>query len=504
MTVQKSTPALYEEYSAKMQKIADVRNAMAVLGWDQETYLPPAGAAFRGQQLTTLSTIAHELFTEPALGDLLQELRQRNDLNSVQQKNVTLSLEDYEKNRKYPAAFVAELSIATNIAYHAWIKSRKENSFETFEPSLNRMVELKKKEADILGYEGHPYNALLNEYEKGADVQMLDKVFSDVKTSLLPVLQQIAQQPVPDNKFLHLHYPKDLQWQFGLDLLKAMGYDMNAGRQDVSEHPFTTSFSPQDVRVTTRIDEKDLGNMTWSCIHEGGHALYEQGLPPEQYGLPCGEAASLGIHESQSRLWENNVGRSLTFWQHHYGHLQSIFRHNLLAVPIRDFYHAINRVQPSLIRTEADELTYHFHVMIRYEIEKGLIGGTLATKDLRDIWNRYYSDFLQVKVPDDVRGVLQDIHWSHGSFGYFPTYSLGSFYAAQFYAAAKKQVPDLEHNIASGSYDRLLQWLREQVHVHGRFYTSNELCERVTGEKLEFRYFLDYAKEKFGGIYNLG
>lgn len=502
MTVQKTTSALYEEYKGKMQKIADVRNAMAVLGWDQETYLPPAGAHFRGQQLTTLSTIAHEMFTEPALGELLGELYQRTDLDNVQKKNIELSLEDYDKNRKYPAAFVAELSTATNAAYHAWIKARKENRFETFEPALHKMVELKKQEAEILGYTKHPYDALLNEYEKGADVEMLDKIFSDVKTSLLPLLQQIAQQPVPDKKFLHLHYPKDDQWKFGIEMLKAMGYDMNAGRQDVSEHPFTTSFNPQDVRVTTRIDELDFGNMTWSCIHEGGHALYEQGLPVEQYGLPCGEAASLGIHESQSRLWENNVGRSLKFWQHHYGRLQALFP-LLLPTPIKDFYKAINLVQPSLVRTEADELTYHFHVMIRYEIEKGLIGGTLQTKDLREIWNQHYYDFLQVKVPDDVQGVLQDIHWSHGSFGYFPTYSLGSFYAAQFFAAAKKQVRSVEDEIASGKYDRLLQWLREQIHVHGRFYTSNELCERVTGEKLEFRYFLDYAKEKFGEIYNL-
>lgn len=502
MTVQKTTSALYEEYKGKMQKIADVRNAMAVLGWDQETYLPPAGAHFRGQQLTTLSSIAHEMFTEPALGELLGELHQRTDLDNVQKKNIELSLEDYDKNRKYPAAFVAELSTATNVAYHAWIKARKENRFETFEPALHKMVELKKQEAEILGYTAHPYDALLNEYEKGADVQMLDKIFSAVKTSLLPLLQQIAQQPLPDKKFLHLHYPKDDQWKFGIELLKAMGYDMNAGRQDVSEHPFTTSFNPQDVRVTTRIDELDFGNTTWSCIHEGGHALYEQGLPIEQYGLPCGEAASLGIHESQSRLWENNVGRSLKFWQHHYGRLQSLFP-LLLPTPIKDFYKAINLVQPSLVRTEADELTYHFHVMIRYEIEKGLIGGTLQTKDLREIWNQHYYDFLQVKVPDDVQGVLQDIHWSHGSFGYFPTYSLGSFYAAQFFAAAKKQVRSVEDEIASGKYDRLLQWLREQIHVHGRFYTSNELCERVTGEKLEFRYFLDYAKEKFGEIYDL-
>ncbi|RPE09798.1 carboxypeptidase M32 [Chitinophaga lutea] len=503
MTVQKTSADLYQDYVEKMQKIADVRNAMSVLGWDQETYLPPAGATFRGRQLTTLSTIAHELFADESLGGLLRELGNRTDLSAIQQKNVALSLEDYEKNRKYPAAFVAEMSSATNAAYHAWIKARKENNFAVFEPLLAKMVDLKKREADILGYTGHPYDALLNEYERGADVQMLDTIFRDVKNSLLPLLQQIALRDVPDRKFLARHYPKDQQWEFGLGILRSMGYDFNAGRQDVSEHPFTTSFNPRDVRVTTRIDEQDLGNMTWSCIHEGGHALYEQGLPAEEYGLPCGEAASLGIHESQSRLWENNVGRSLIFWQHHYGNLQGIFRSNLLAVPLQNFYKAINLVQPSLIRTEADELTYHFHVMIRYEIEKGLLDGSLQTKDLRDIWNQYYLDYLQVKVPDDLRGVLQDIHWSHGSFGYFPTYSLGSFYAAQLYNTAVKQVPGLENAIASGNYNTLLEWLRNNIHRYGRFYTSNELCEKVTGEKLSFKHFLAYAEKKYGGIYEL-
>lgn len=504
MTVQKTSAALYDEYKARMQKIADVRNAASVLGWDQETYLPEKGAGFRGQQLTTLSTIAHELSTEPALGDLLRELKERSDLDDIQRKNVQLSAEDFEKQRKYPASFVAELSTATNAAYHAWIKSRKEKDFSVFEPQLAKMVELKKQETQILGFSGHPYDALLDEYEKGADVAMLDAIFRDVRQSLLPMLQKIALQTPPDKKFLNRLYPKDQQWQFGIDILKAMGYDFGAGRQDVSEHPFTTSFNPQDVRVTTRIDEQDLGNMTWSCIHEGGHALYEQGLPQEQYGLPCGEAASLGIHESQSRLWENNVGRSLIFWQKHYGHLQGLFRANLQAVPIMDFYKAINLVQPSLIRTEADELTYHFHVMIRYEIEKGLIGGELQTKDLRDIWNKFYLDYLDVKVPDDMQGVLQDIHWSHGSFGYFPTYSLGSFYAAQFHAAARKQITGLDSAIADGRYDGLLQWLRDNIHRHGRYYTSNELCEKVTGEKLNFKHFMAYAQEKYGKIYNLG
>lgn len=503
MIVQKTSQELYGEYKSRMQKIADIRNAMAVMGWDQETYMPEKGAEFRGQQLTTLSVIAHELFTDKGLGELLQELAGRRDLDARQRRNIELSLEDYDKNLKYPAAFVAEMSSVTNSCYHAWIRARKENNFSVYEPVLAKMVELKKQEAQLLGFQHHPYDALLNEYEKGAHTLMLDQVFEDVKTSLLPLLQQIAQRPAPDKQFLHAHYPKDQQWTLGIDILRSMGYDMSAGRQDISEHPFTTSFNPMDVRVTTRIDEQDFGNMTWSCIHEGGHALYEQGLPLEEYGLPCGEAASLGIHESQSRLWENNVGRSLLFWQHHYAKLQGVFRSNLQSVPIRSFYKAINLVQPSLIRTEADELTYHFHVMIRYEIEKGLISGTLQTSHLRDAWNQYYRHYLQVEVPDDVRGVLQDIHWSHGSFGYFPTYSLGSFYAAQLYAAAKKQVAGLESGIAAGKYDPLLSWLRTNVHRHGRFYTSNELCEKVTGEGLQFKYFMDYATEKYRGIYEL-
>lgn len=499
-----STITQYEAYKEKMQQIADIRHAIAVLGWDQETYLPEKGAAFRGQQITTLSTLAHELFTATQLGELLDTLnKEKEALEPVAAKNITLSLEDYQKNKKYPASFVAELSQTTNECYHAWINARKEGSYAVFQPVLDRMVALKRKEADILGYEGHPYNALLNEYEKGATTAMLDKVFSDVKTALTPLLRSIEQRPQVKKDFLHLHYDRNRQWEFGIQLLKAMGYDMAAGRQDVSEHPFTTSFNPQDVRVTTRIDENDFGNMTWSCIHEGGHALYEQGLDVAAYGLPSGEAASLGIHESQSRLWENNIGRSLVFWQHHYPQLQQIFPDNLGSVSLQDFYKAINLVQPSLIRTEADELTYHFHVMVRYEIEKGLIEGTYQTKDLREIWNSYYKEFLHVTVPDDTHGVLQDIHWSHGSFGYFPTYSLGSFYAAQFFAAAQQQIPGLTGQIADGKYEALLTWLRQNIHHHGRYYTSNELCEKITGQPLDFKYFLEYATQKFGDIYGL-
>lgn len=501
MDIQKNSKELYAEFRDQMAKIADVKNAIAVLSWDQETYLPGKGAGFRGQQITTLSTLAHEMFSDDKLGNKLQELLSRDDLDNVQKKNVELSWEDYSKNKLYPASFVAELSQVTSESYHAWIKARKDASYAVFQPLLEKMISLKKQECDILGFEGHPYNALINEYEKGMTTTTLDQIFDEVKSSLSPFLQKIAGHEKPNNNFLKTTYGKDAQWQYGLKLLNDMGFDFEAGRQDLSEHPFTTSFNPRDVRVTTRVDEQDFNNMTWSCIHEGGHALYEQGLPVEQYGLPCGEAASLGVHESQSRLWENNVGRGISYWKHYYPGLQELFPGNLSGVPLEEFYRAINLVEPSLLRTEADEITYHFHVMIRYEIEKGLIDGSISAKDLNHTWNEYYKNFLQVTVPNDTLGVLQDIHWSHGSFGYFPTYSLGSFYAAQFYQAISRQIKDLEERIANGDFATLLQWLRQNIHVHGRFYTSNELCEKITGEPLNFSHFMKYAEGKYGEIY---
>ena len=282
-----------------------------------------------------------------------------------------------------------------------------------------------------------------------------------------------------------------------------MGYDMDAGRQDYAEHPFTTSFSPTDVRITTRVDESNYASMLWSSIHEGGHALYEQGLPEDQYGLPLGAAASLGIHESQSRLWENCVGRSLDFWKFFYPELQKYFPRQLEKVSLDTFYKAMNRVTPSLIRTEADEITYHFHVMIRYEIEKGLMDGSLNPKDLPATWSSLYEKYLGVTPKNDKTGVLQDVHWSHGSFGYFPTYTLGSFYAAQFYMQAKKEIEGLQAQVIKGDFKALLKWLREHVHQYGRRYTSEQLCQKITGKPLDPAYFMSYITEKCAGIYGI-
>jgi carboxypeptidase Taq len=496
-----SSAGLYEEYTTRMRKIADIRHAADVLQWDQETYLPVKGAAFRGQQIASLSELAHEWFTDPSLGELLEELKGRGDLEESQQKNVGLTLEDFTEQKKFTPAFVRSLSETCSRSFHAWIRARAADSFSLFAENLEKLLALKKQEAGLAGYEGHPYNALLNQFEKGCTVGLLDKIFHDVRPPLLELLGSLRNRPQVDDAFLHKQYPRKEQWDFGMELIKELGFDFEAGRQDISEHPFTTSFNCKDVRITTRIDEKDFGSMTWSCIHEAGHALYEQGLPEEAYGLPLGEYASLSIHESQSRLWENQVGRSLSWWRHRYPRLQALFPQNLDGVSLDQFYGGINKVEPSLIRTEADEVSYHFHIMIRYELEKSLVDGSLAVNDIPGWWKEKYRDWLGVDVPDDKRGCLQDVHWSHGSFGYFATYSLGSFYAAQLYKAAEDQDDKIKTALREGETTPLLGWLRHSVHRHGRRYRSEELCRQATGETLDIRHFLAYLFDKYRNIY---
>jgi carboxypeptidase Taq len=498
-----SSAELYAAYKTKMQKIADVKYASAVLQWDQETYLPPKGNDFRGRQLATLSEMAHELFTTEAMGAMLQELNSREDLSFHEKRNVQLSLDDYTRSVKLSSDFVRKMSEAVNASYHAWVKARSDNSFATFQQPLHSLIELKKQEADLLGYKQHPYNALMNDYDKGLTVATVDGIFNNLKPQLSSLLNTIKNKPQVNNSFLHQHFDKDAQWKFGIEMLKEIGFDFEAGRQDLSVHPFTTSFNNYDVRVTTRVDENDFGNMTWSCIHEGGHALYEQGLPAEEYGLPLSEYCSLSIHESQSRLWENCIGRGLPFWQHNLKLLQTFFPGQCNQLTAEKFYKGINKVESSLIRTEADELTYHFHVMIRYEIEKMLIEGTIDTKDIPAYWNEHYQNYLGVTVPTDSKGCLQDIHWSHGSFGYFATYSLGSIIAAQLYAAIEKENVSVNKEIEAGNTTTVLNWLRKHIHQYGREYTSEQLCKKATGEPLNSTHFIDYATKKYTAIYGL-
>lgn len=491
----------YEDYKVEMQKIADVGKAMSVLSWDQQTQMPKGGAASRSRQMATLSGIHYEMNTSKNLADLVQKLSQDDSLSDLEKRNIANSKKDIDRLQKLNKEFVERASKATSAAYQAWVKARAANDFSLFEKELAVLIDLKKEEAEMIGYTDHPYDALLDEYEPGATCAMLDTLFTDVKAQMVDFVKSISQQGEVRDDFLFRNYDHQKQWDFGIDILKNMGYDFNHGRQDLSAHPFTTNFSPEDVRVTTRVNEKDFGEMTWSCIHEGGHALYEQGLPMSSYGLPSGSAVSLGIHESQSRVWENNIGRSLPYWKHFFPKLKGVFSESLADVSAEEFYKGINSVKPSFIRTNADELTYHFHILVRYEIEKALMEGNLEAKDIPKAWNEKYKSYLGIDVHNDSEGCLQDVHWAYGSLGYFPTYSLGSFYAAQFYAQAKKDIPGLEEQIANGDTSAFLDWSRKTIHQHGRNYTAEELCERITGEGLNFSHFMEYAREKYAGIY---
>ncbi|MFT3981975.1 MAG: carboxypeptidase M32 [Ferruginibacter sp.] len=495
--------SLYDQYKTTLQKIADVKYASAVLQWDQETYIPPKGGEIRGRQIATLSEIAHEQFTAGSFGNILQELQSASGLDNTRQRNVELSWYDYNKAKKLPASFVRTMSEAVNKSFYAWLQARKENNFSIFQQPLHEIIELKRQEADLLGYEKHPYDALMNDYDRGLHTGITDTLFQSLKPELLALLEKIQAAPQADSSFLQQHFDKTKQWDTGMEILRRMHFDFEAGRQDISEHPFTTNFSSKDVRVTTRIDENDFANMLWSCIHEGGHALYEQGLPETQYGLPLGEYCSLSIHESQSRLWENCIGRGLPFWKYNYALVQEKFPQQFAGISVEQFYKAINKVEPSLIRTEADELTYHFHVMIRYEIEKQLIEGSIAAKDIPDIWNSLYKQYLGVTVPDDKRGCLQDVHWSHGSFGYFATYSIGSLYAAQFYATILAKDLSVEEQLAVGNNRPVLEWLQQHIYPFGRYYTSEQLCEKATGETLNSKYFIELIRKKYSAIYEI-
>ncbi len=491
---------LYDEYVGKMRRIADIGNSVAILHWDKEVNLPKGASFFRSQQIATLSSIAHELFTEESTGILLERLIASNGLDADQKRNTELSLRDYHKEVMLPTAFVERLSMAQSEAFTAWIQAREANDFYVFAPSFEHLILLKREEADLRGYENERYDALLDIYEPGLTGLEVDTLFDQARDRIIPLIKKIRAKEQVDTTFLHELYPRDRQWQFGLEVIRQLGYNFHLGRQDISTHPFTISFSPQDVRVTTRINENDFSNMLWSCIHECGHALYEQGLPVSQYGLPLGSPASLAIHESQSRLWENQVARSKGFWQHQFPLLQNAFPENLGNISPDHFYAAINHIAPNLIRTEADELHYHLHVIIRYEIERELVNTDMSVNALRDLWNSKYKDYLDVNVPDDRRGILQDVHWSHGSFGYFPTYSMGSFYAAQFYQKAEQDIPDLNSEIAEGQYASLHQWLRENIYSYGRRLDPEDLCLKITSAPIDIGHFMTYAERKYSHL----
>lgn len=505
MEPKKNSQENYQKYVLAMQKIQDLNSATALLHWDAEVNAPTKGAARRASQIATLTATAHEWTTAAELEELINTLYEtKNGLSENEAANITLSWEHLQKAKKLSTAFVAQFSTIKSAASNAWVKARKAKDFSLFVNELEALIDQLKQKAALIGYEEHPYDALLDEYEKGMTVAKLDVLFEDVQQQLVAFAKQLRTKgEATENTFLDKDYDEDEQWKLGLFLLEQMGYDFEAGRQDKSVHPFTMSLSATDVRVTTRILRDKPLEMISSCIHEGGHGLYEQGLKDEYYGLPMGMATSLGIHESQSRIWENNVGLSHEYWQANFLRLQQQFPAQLQDITLERFYKAINQVKPNLIRIQADEIHYHLHILIRYQLEKGLIEGSIAVKDLDTVWNKLYQDYMGVAVPDSAQGVLQDIHWSEALFGYFPTYSLGSLYAAQFFAQAEKDLPNLKQEIAQGNLTTLRTWLNENIHQYGQKYTSEELCKRITGEGLNFEYFMKYVNEKYSTIYGL-
>ena len=508
------TLATLEPLTTKLLEIQRINSAASVLSWDQETYMPAGGGEARAEQIAVLQGIAHQKLVSPEIRGLLSRWIDPATGQAADQPGETWdepsrsllreTWRDFSRAQKLPSDFVVKLSRECSLAQQVWVEAKQQNKFSLFLPNLRTVLTLKREEAQYLGYQGSPYNALLDVYEPGATIADLRPVFAALKARLVPLLKKITQSHVQiDDSVLHHSYDHTRQLEFGRLVLTAMGYDFSRGRLDLSAHPFTTSFHPTDVRVTTRVHEHELQSCLFSCIHEGGHGLYDQGLDQRYFGTPLGDSVSLGIHESQSRLWENCVGRSRPFWKFFYPILQQTFPDHLRTVDQDHFYAAINRVKPSLIRVEADELTYNLHIMLRFEIEQDLLENKTQPEDLPTIWNAKMKEYLGIVPPTDSEGVLQDVHWSFGAFGYFPTYTLGNLYSVQFYEQAKQELPQLEEEIATGQLLSLRRWLEQKIHRWGRMFTPAHLAQRITGSTISPDPFLNYVEKKYGELYQL-
>ena len=499
-------PAPIEDLRDYLAPIEDLKAAAAVLRWDQETYMPEGGGEARAQQLSTLQSTAHERFVADKTDELLDRAAETiNDPDPLDPDAalVRVTRHDYERAVRVPSSLVAALSKAKSEAQQAWAQARANDDFSRFAPHLERLTELSVEKAEAIGYENEPYDALLTEYEPGRATVEVASLFDTLRNDLVSLVDAIDDAPQIDDSILRGTYPQSDQQAFGQSVIEDVGYDFDRGRQDVSAHPFTTAFSPDDVRLTTRYDEENVASALFSTIHEAGHGLYEQGIDPSLARTPLGDGTSLSIHESQARLWENHVGRSRPFWRHYLPTLKNTFPHALGNAELDPFYRAINRVEPSLIRVEADEVTYNLHVMLRFELERGLIDGSVSVDELPERWNAAMDDYLGVVPETDANGVLQDVHWSQGAFGYFPTYTLGSLTAAQLEEAVQDDLPDLSDQIANGRFGPLLDWLRAHIHRHGRILKASALLNRATGADLSSDPWLRYVRDKFGALYDL-
>jgi carboxypeptidase Taq len=496
-----------QELKDIVAEVTDLNRAAAVLEWDQETNMPPGGLQSRAEQLSTVLRISHVRFTSDEVGRLLDTLEDEyanKPFDSDEASLIRVTRRDYDEERKLPADLVAEAARAGTLARPAWEKARKDEKFGLFEPYLEKNVELNRRIADALGYENRPYDALLNRSEPGMTTAQLEAIFAELKRAIVPLVADIARHAdAVDDRVLYRGFDPDLQISYALDVVKRLGYDLERGRQDISTHPFSTAFGPGDVRITTRVSRDFFNECLFGSIHESGHAMYNQGMGQNIDRTPLWGGASPGVHESQSRLWENMVGRSFPFWRHFYPSLRSVFPEPLRGVDEEGFFRAVNRSYPSFIRVEADEVTYNMHVMLRFELENEMLEGTLKVKDLPQAWNARFKSYLGLNVPNDREGALQDIHWSYVSFGIFPGYTIGNLIGAQLMEKIRTELLDLDAQVERGEFATLLGWLRKNVHRHGRKFTPNELMERATGKPLTAAPWIAYVQKKFGALYGL-
>ncbi len=493
----------------QFQHTTSVLNSCAsVLGWDRETCMPPSGASHRAEQLALLCGLSHERSTGPEVDEWLSDC-ETSDLidvsHSVPATNIKKWRKDYDKDVKIPRKLVEEITHTISMGHQSWVEARNKSDYSIFLPWLTKLIALKRHYAELLITDNKSiYDTLLDDYEPGESAENISRVFSQLSKELLPVIDQIVSSPhQPNLNILQKNYSIEKQREFGELAAKTIGFNFEAGRLDTVVHPFCTRLGPNDIRITTRWDTHNIASAFFGIMHETGHAIYDQNLPSKHWGTPAGSSISLGIHESQSRLWENIIARNKPFWTYFYPKLQNIFSENLSKIPLDSFLHAINLVKRSLIRVEADEITYTLHIILRFEIEQSLISGNLDPKDLPEAWNKRFKELFDLDVPDNAHGCLQDVHWSYGNFGYFPTYALGNLYAAQFYHFVKKQFPDIENEYAVGNFLPLLNWLKENIHSKGMCYTAPELIQAVTGESLSHHYLIQSFKHKFYPIYNI-
>ena len=498
-------PAEVEALREHLAPIQDLRTAAQVLSWDQETYMPSGGAEARAHQLSTLQRLAHERFVADETGRLLSDAEAAADgldPESDAASLVRVTRRDFDRERTVPSDLVARMSQAVSRAKEAWKSARADDDFDAFAPHLETIVELNVEKAEAIGYKEEAYDALLDEYEPGMTTAEVADTFDRLRKDLVPLVDAIADAPQIDDSVLQGSFPVEVQKAFGEDIIREIGYDFDRGRQDVSAHPFTTSFGVGDVRLTTRFDENHFGSSLYSTLHEAGHGMYEQGINPDLERTPLAEGASLGIHESQSRFVENQIGRSRAFWERYAPMAREAFPDALADAGADDLYRAVNRVEPSLIRVEADEVTYNLHVMLRFELERGLVRGDVDVRELPDLWRDKMDTYLGVVPDTDANGVLQDVHWSLGAIGYFPTYALGTLMSAQIAEAMEADLGDLDARVSRGEFQPILDWLRTHIHRHGRKYTAPELLKRATGEAFSADAWLQSIREKYGALYD--